>query len=77
VHAVVRAHELVRTVILPAHGAFGAVTEAADAGVALGADADAVTDFDSTDGFGAYADSCANDFVADAAGVEGWALVWG
>ena len=56
-------------VLLAARGAFVAVAFAALARFALGADADAVADFDVAFSLGADADGGSDDFVADAAGV--------
>lgn len=62
------------TVLLTAGAAFFAVAFAALARFALGADADAVADFDVAFSLGADTDGGSDDFVADAAGVGRWAL---
>lgn len=62
------------TVLLTARAAFFTVAFAALARFALGADADAVADFDVAFSLGADADGGSDDFVADAAGVGRWAL---
>ena len=67
----VRAHAPRAVVLLPAGAPFAV---GAPAGVALGADADAVAEGDAGAGVRADAGGCADDFVADAAGVDGLAL---
>ena len=56
-------------VLLAARAALFAVAFAAQTRFALGADADAVADFDVAFSLGADADGDSDDFVADAAGV--------
>jgi hypothetical protein len=75
VDAVVGADDFLTAVVFLSGGAFFTVALAAETGFALRADADAVADLDVRD-LGADADGCADDFVADAAGVGCWALEW-
>lgn len=71
---VVSAGHVDAAVGLVARGTFLAVALSPETGFTLGADADTVSDFDISLCFGSNPDCSADDFMADAAGVIGWAL---
>jgi hypothetical protein len=76
VHSAVRGNQRVRAVLLVVGGAFLAWSlDPAETRVALGADADPVSDLDPSFGLAPHPDGGADDFVADAARVIRRALV--
>lgn len=70
--AVVSVGGLHGAVVLGAHGAALAVSATVQTCAGLGADTDAVADFDAVGDIFANADGLADDFVADDARVLGW-----
>ena len=74
VNIVVCTNDLVGAVLFPAHGTFGAVSETAQAGIALRANPHAVTDLDAAHGLGSDAHGDTDELMAYTAGVQGRSL---